>query len=183
MVADGTIQPYEENPSKEDIHNFPVHCDGREKGMCGEPTTTPSITNSSSLDYKQNPYLIAIIAAYVSTYVCGISTKHMEFNDQDAQYRTSMVRYNLYYQMNRFLTYPSKLERYVSSVPDSVEKDTCPPTTCGPKRITKGARTLLTWSKRAKRDRGHNLGIIVTLKTQKDSSPGITYEKNHRSVS
>ena len=110
--ADGTIQPYKKNLSKEDINNFPIHVTD-EKYFAASLPQLP-ITNSSSLDYKQNPYLIAIIAAYVSTYVCGISTKHMEFNDQTPGIVTSMVRYHLYHQISKFLRDPSKLERYMS---------------------------------------------------------------------
>ncbi len=68
--ADGTVQPYKKNLSKEDINNFPIHVTDEKYFAASLPQL--SITNSSSLDYKQNPYLIAIIAAYVSTYVCGI---------------------------------------------------------------------------------------------------------------
>ena len=80
------------------------------------------ITNTSSLYYEKNSYLTAIIAAYVSTYVCGISTKHLEYNKETPGIITSMVRYHLYYQMSRFLTYPKKLERYFSLIPNSVKK-------------------------------------------------------------
>ena len=58
--ADGTIQTYEKNPSKEDINNFPIHVTEEKYFAASLPQL--SITNSSSLDYKQNPYLIAIIA-------------------------------------------------------------------------------------------------------------------------
>ena len=96
--ADGTIQPYKKNLSKEDINIFPVHVTDEKYFAASLPQL--SITNSSSLDYKQNPYLIAIIAAYESTYVCGISTKHMEFNDQTPGIVTSI--YLFIYLFNQF---------------------------------------------------------------------------------
>ncbi len=170
--ADGTIQPYEKNPSEEDINNFPIHVTDEKYFAASLPQL--SITNSSSLDYKQNPYLIAIIAAYVSTYVCGISTKHMEFNDQTPGIVMSMVRYHLYYQMNRFLTYPSKLERYVSRLPNSVKKHK-PTNDVWTKAYHQGSEELLTWlSEQKNRDKLRNYRYS---KNSKGFVTGITYEK------
>ncbi len=170
--ADGTIQPYEKNPSKEDINNFPIHVTEEKYFAASLPQL--SITNSSSLDYKQNPYLIAIIAAYVSTYVCGISTKHMEFNDQTPGIVTSMVRYHLYYQMNRFLTYPSKLERYVSRLPNSVKRHK-PTNDVWTKAYHQGSEELLTWLSEQK-DR-HKIRNYRYSKNARGTVTGITYEK------
>ncbi len=170
--ADGTIQPYKKNLSKEDINNFPIHVMDEKYFAARLPQL--SITNSSSLDYKQNPYLIAIIAAYVSTYVCGISTKHMEFNDQTPGIVTSMVRYHLYYQMNRFLTYPSKLERYISRVPNSVKRHK-PTNDVWTKAYHQGSEELLTWlSEQKDRDKFRNYRYS---KNSKGFVTGITYEK------
>ncbi len=170
--ADGTIQPYEKNPSKKDIHNFPVHMTDEKYFAASLPQL--SITNSSSSDYEQNPYLIAIMAAYVSTYICGISTKHMEFNDQTPSIVTSMVRYHLYYQINRFLTYPSKLKIYVSSIPNSVKKHK-PTNDVWTKAYHQGSEELLTWLSEQK-DR-HKIRNYSYSKNLKGFVTGITYEK------
>ncbi len=170
--ADGTVQPYKKNPSEEDINNFPVHVTDEKYFAANLPQL--SITNSSSLDYKQNPYLIAIIAAYVSTYVCGISTKHMEFNDQTPGIITSMVRYHLYYQMNRFLRDPSKLERHVSRVPNFVKRHK-PTNDVWTKAYHQGSEELLTWLSEQK-DR-HKIRNYRYSKNSKGTVTGITYEK------
>ncbi len=170
--ADGTIQPYEKNPSKEDIHNFPVHVTDEKYFAASLPQL--SVTNSSSSDYKQNPYLIAIIAAYVSTYVCGISTKHIEFNDQTPGIVTSMVRYHLYYQISRFLRDPNKLDRYISKVPDSVKKHK-PTNDVWTKAYHQGSEELLTWLSDQK-DR-HKLRNYRYSKNAKGVVTGIAYEK------
>ena len=170
--ADGTIQPYEKNPSKEDIHNFPVHVTDEKYFAASLPQL--SITNSSSSDYKRNPYLIAIIAAYVSTYVCGISTKHMEFNDQTPGIVTSMVRYHLYYQISRFLRDPNKLDRYISKVPDPV-KEHKPTNDVWTKAYHQGSEELLTWLSDQK-DR-HKLRNYRYSKNAKGVVTGIAYEK------
>ena len=170
--ADGTVQPYEKNPSEEDVNNFPVHVTDEKYFAASLPQL--SITNSSSSDYKQNPYLAAIVAAYVSTYVCGISTKHMEFNDRTPGIVTSMVRYHLYYQISRFLRDPSKLERYVSSVPDSVKKHK-PTNDVWTKAYHQGSEELLTWLSEQK-DR-HKIKNYRYSKNARGTVTGIVYEK------
>ncbi len=170
--ADGTIQPYEKNPSKEDIHNFPVHVTDENYFAASLPQLV--ITNSSSSDYKQNPYLTAIVAAYVSTYVCGISTEHMEFNDQTPSIITSMVRYHLYYQISRFLTDPSKLGRYVSDVPNSVKKHK-PTDDVWTKAYHQGRTELNTWlSKQKDRSKIRNYKYSTNAR---EEVTGIVYEK------
>ena len=170
--ADGTVQPYEKNPSEEDDNNFPVHVTDEKYFAASLPQL--SVTNSSSSDYKQNPYLAAIVAAYVSTYVCGISTKHMEFNDRTSGIITSMVRYHLYYQISRFLRDPSKLDRYVSSVPDSVKKHK-PTNDVWTKAYHQGSEELLTWLSEQK-DR-HKIRNYRYSKNARGTVTGIAYEK------
>ncbi len=170
--ADGTVQPYKKNLSKEDISNFPMHVTNEKYFAASLPQL--SVTNSSSLDYKQNPYLIAIIAAYVSTYVCGISTKHMEFNDQTPGVVTSMVRYHLYHQISKFLRDPSKLERYMSRVPNSVRRHK-PTNDVWTKAYHQGSEELLTWLSEQK-DR-HKIRNYRYSKNARGTVTGITYEK------
>ena len=105
--TDGTVQAYEENTTTKDINKFKVYVTDSEYF---EADLTPlSITNTSDKNYKKNPYLVAIMAAFVSTYICGISTKHLEFNKNTPGIITSMVRYHLYYQISKFLKDSSKL--------------------------------------------------------------------------
>ncbi len=170
--ADGTVQPYEKNLSEEDVNNFPMHVTDEKYFAASLPQL--SITNSSSSDYKKNPYLTAIVAAYVSTYVCGISTKHMEFSDRTPGIITSMVRYHLYYQISRFLRDPSKLDRYVSSVPDSVKKHK-PTNDMWTKAYHQGSEELLTWLSEQK-DR-HKIRNYRYSKNARGTVTGIAYEK------
>ena len=172
FFADGTIQPYKKNLSKEDINNFPIHVTDEKYFAASLPQLF--ITNSSSLDHKQNPYLTTIIAAYVSTYICGISTKHMEFNDQTPGIVTSVVRYHLYYQINKFLRDPSKLERYISRVPNSVKRHK-PTNDVWTKAYHQGSEELLTWLCEQK-DR-HQIRNYRYSKNARGTVTGITYEK------
>ena len=72
------------------------------------------ITNTTSDNYKDNPYLTAVLAAYVSTYICGISSDHLEYKSGTPGIITNIARYHLYYHMSRFISDPSKLKRYLT---------------------------------------------------------------------
>ncbi len=118
--ADGTVQPYKKNTNHIEENKFKMYVTDNEYFTAN--FTPFSITNTLSTDCKKNPYIIAIIAAYVSTYVCGISTQHMEFNNDTPGIITSMVRYHLYYQISKFLKDPSKLDRYIAHVPNTIKR-------------------------------------------------------------
>ncbi len=118
--ANGTVQSYEKNTTMKDIDKFKVYVTNDKYFTA---SLTPfDITNTLSTDYKKNPYLTVILAAYVSTYVCGIGTQHLECNDHTPGVITCMVRYHLYYQISKFLEDPSRLERYIAHVPRTIQR-------------------------------------------------------------
>ena len=132
-----------------------------------------SITNTKSINYKKNPYLIAIIAAYVSTYVCGISTQHMEYNDDTPGIITSMVRYHLYYQISKFLKDPSKLDKYITHVPNNIEKHK-PTSDVWTDVFDQGSKEINTWlSERPKGAKVRN----YHYKNSRGYVTGINYQK------
>ncbi len=140
--ANGTVQPYKKNTTMRDTNKFKMYVTDTQYF---EASLTPfSITNTKSIDYKKNPYLIAIIAAYISTYVCGISNKHMEYNDDTPGIITSMVRYHLYYQKSKFLKDPSKLERYITHIPRTIQRHK-PTTDVWSDEFGKGSKEIYTW--------------------------------------
>ncbi len=115
--ADGTIQTYDvnhETTTDMDINRIKIYVTDDKWFLANLSPYT--VTNTLSRDYKKNPFLVSLLAAYVTTYVCGISTEHFEYNDRTPGIITSMARYHLYYHMSRFLRDPSKLERYMSHI-------------------------------------------------------------------
>ncbi len=87
--ADGFVQTYKENTTTKNINKFKVYITDSKYFEANLPPF--SITNTSNKNDKKNPYLVAIMAAFMSTYVCGISTKHLEFNKETPGIITSMV--------------------------------------------------------------------------------------------
>ena len=123
--ADGTIQTYDinhETTTNMDINKIKIYVTD-DKWFLSD-LSPYTVTNTLSTDYKKNPFLASLLAAYVTTYVCGISTKHFEYNDHTPSIITSMARYHLYYHMSRFLRDPSKLERYMSHIIPFVRRHT-----------------------------------------------------------
>ncbi len=96
----------------------------------------------------------------------------MEFNDQTPGVVTSMVRYHLYHQISKFLRDPSKLERYMSRVPNSVRRHE-PTNDVWTKAYHQGSEELLTWLSEQK-DR-HKIRNYCYSKNARVT--GITYEK------
>ena len=133
-----------------------------------------SITNTSLSDYKKNPYLIAIITAYVSTYVCGISAQHIEFNKDTPGIITSIVRYHLYFQISKFLKDPSKLDRYISHIPNFVKKHK-PTTDVWSDEFDQGSEEINTWLSEQK-DKSKIRNYRYS-KNSKGYVTGITYQK------
>ena len=59
-----------------------------------------------------NPYFVACCAAYCTTYLCGVSTKH--FSDKTSNLITSIAKYHFYYHMKKFLRTPEKLKTHMT---------------------------------------------------------------------
>ncbi len=123
--ANGTIQTYDinhETTTNMDINKIKIYVTD-DKWFLSD-LSPYTITNTLSADYKKNPFLASLLAAYVTTYVCGISTKHFEYNDHMPGIITSMARYHLYYHMSRFLRNPSELERHMKYIIPLVRRHT-----------------------------------------------------------
>ncbi len=126
------------------------------------------------MDYKKNPYLIAIIATYISTYLCGISNKHMEYNEHTPGIITSMVRYHLYYQISKFFKDPSKLDRYIAHVPRTIQRHK-PTTDVWSDAFDQGSEEINAWLSEQK-----DLSKIRNYKYHKNPRghvTGIAYQK------
>ena len=185
--ADGTVQAYEENTTTKDINKFKVYVTDSEYFEADLPPLP--LTNTSDKNYKKNPYLVAIMAAFVSTYVCGISTKHLEFNKNTPGIITSMVRYHLYYQISKFLKDPSILARYFTHFSYSFYEKMLPTTDVWTDAFAEGHEEINTWLseqkdkskirnyKYSENDRGEVTGISYQKITGQTPNDRKDYEK------
>ena len=172
FFSDGTIQPLKKSRFKDDVHAFKAYVNENQFFTTNLPP--PVITNSSSADYKKNPYMAAIVAAYVTTYLCGVSTQHLAFDDKTPKVITSIMRYHLYYQIKKFLKNPDLLDRYISSVPSTV-KSRKPTRDVWTEAYHQGKTELLTWlSEQPDRKKIRNYKYSTNAK---GNVTGIRYEK------
>ena len=61
---------------------------------------------------KDDPYFASLLAAYIISYVGGISRKHLTGSNNVV---TSIARYCLYYHMKRFTGTPEKMSPYITN--------------------------------------------------------------------
>ena len=64
-------------------------------------------------DYKKEPYFAMISAAYIATYLCGISMEHLSPSRSSnvPNLITSIMRYHLYYTIHKFMTNPKLIDK------------------------------------------------------------------------
>ncbi len=98
----------------------------------------------------------------------------MEFNKDTPGIITSMVRYHLYYQISKFLKDPSKLERYISHVPNTIKKHK-PTSDVWTDAFDQGSEEINTWLSEQK-DKSKIRNYRYS-KNSKGYVTGITYEK------
>ena len=140
-----------------------------------EVSLTPfSITNTSKLGYEENPYLRPW-NKYRNNYVRGISTQHMEYNDDTPGIITSMVRYHLYYQISKFLKDPSKLGGHIRHLPRSIYKEMLPTTPVWTEQFDSTRSEINTWLL-SRKDR-NQIRNWKYHNNPRGEQTGITYEK------
>ena len=107
----GTVQLFKQKKTKIEVEDFYIHVNNEDKLKSGLPKF--QITNvQEKLTTLDNPYFVACCAAYLSTYLCGISSKH--FTDNTSPLISSISTYHLYYHMERFLRSPEKLKQHMT---------------------------------------------------------------------
>ena len=68
----------------------------------------------------------------------------MEYDEDTPGIITSMMRYHLYYQIGKFLKDPSKLERYISRVSNTIKKHK-PTSDVWTDAFHQGSKEIFTW--------------------------------------
>ena len=66
----------------------------------------------AGFDYKTEPYFAMIAAAYVTTFLSGISVLNLQDRQGTPKVITSIVRYHLYYTISKFMKNPALLDKY-----------------------------------------------------------------------
>ena len=72
------------------------------------------IRTVDSLD-KDDPYFASLMAAYVISQKTGICIEHLREDPEVPKIVTSVLRFYVWYHMNRFLRYPEKMSKHLTS--------------------------------------------------------------------
>ena len=108
----GPIQPFVKNSSTNlNVNSFKIYVTDDLFFDANLPKLEIK-NNENSNDYKDNPYLATLFAAYIATYLCGISEEH--FNYDGPKIITSIARYHLYFHIRRFIRQPNKISKYIT---------------------------------------------------------------------
>ena len=107
----GTVQEFTPSKKTTQVEKFDVYVNLHQHF----PSDFPKL-NIKNVQEKfftmDNPYYVACCAAYLSSYLCGIS--YQQFEDDTSPLISCISRYHLYYHMKRFLRSPEKLKTHMT---------------------------------------------------------------------
>ena len=168
----GTVQPFVKNSSSVDVNSFKIYVTDDLFFDANLPKLEIR-NNESSNDYKDNPYLAALFAAYIATYSCGISEEH--FNYDGSKIISSIARYHLYFHMRRFIRQPSKMSKYITQEIETTVLNNKPVVYKWTKEFHSGREQLGYWI--SKQPRGTVRNARVVMSRNNTGQIGISYMK------
>ena len=168
----GTVQPFVKNSSSVDVNSFKIYVVDDLFFNANLPELEIR-NNESSNDYKDNPYLAALFAAYIATYSCGISEEH--FNYDGPKIISSIARYQLYFHMRRFIRQHSKMSKYITQEIETTVLNNKPVVYKWTKEFHSGREQLSYWV--SKQPRGTIKDARVVMSHNNTGQIGISYMK------
>ena len=168
----GMVQPFVKNLSDLNVNSFKIYVTNELFFDANLPGLEIK-NNESSKDYKDNPYLASLFAAYIATYSCGISTEHFAYDG--SKIITSIARYHLYFHMKRFTRQPSKMSKYITQEIETLVLNNKPVVYKWTKEFHSGREQLGYWV--SKQSRGTIKDARVVMSRNGAGQIGISYMK------
>ena len=140
----GTVQPFTKNSSDLTVNSFQIYVTN-DMFFDADLPKLEIRNNENSNDYKDNPYLASLFAAYIATYSCGISEKHFVYGKWTPKIITSIARYHLYFHMRRFIRQPSKMSKYITREMETIVLNNKPVVYKWTKEFHQGREQLGYW--------------------------------------
>ena len=109
--VNGTVQEFSPSKKTTDVEHFDVYVNSHEHFPSDFPKLSIKNIQEKFLTLD-NPYYVSCCAAYLCTYLCGIS--YEQFEDDTSPLISCIARYHLYYHMKRFLRSPDKLKTHMT---------------------------------------------------------------------
>ena len=109
--VNGTVQEFSPSKKTTDVEHFDVYVNSHNHFPSNFPKLNIKNVQRNFLTLD-NPYYVVCCAAYLSTYLCGIS--YEQFEDDASPLISCISRYHLYYHLQRFLRSPEKLKTHMT---------------------------------------------------------------------
>ena len=168
----GTVQPFVKNPSDLNVNSFKIYVTNELFFDANLPKLEIK-NNEGSNDYKDNPYLASLFAAYIATYSCGISTEHFAYDG--SKIIASIARYHLYFHMKKFTRQPTKRSKYITQEIETLVLNNKPVVYKWTKEFHSGRQQLGYWV--SKQPRGTIKDARVVMSRNGAGQIGISYMK------
>ena len=168
----GTIQPFVKNSTDLNVNAFRIYVTDDLFFDANLPKLEIR-NNENSNDYKDNPYLASLFAAYITTYSCGISEEHFDYDG--SKIISSIARYHLYFHMRRFTRQPSKMSKYITREMETIVLNNKPVVYKWTKEFHSGREQLGYWL--SKQPRGTIRDARVVMSSNNTGQLGISYMK------
>ena len=95
--------------------------------------------------HKDHPYFASLMATHVISQKTGICTKHLREDPEVPKIVTSILRFYVWYHMNRFLRYPEKMSKHLTSENLDLIKRELPVKKIWKKKYHYGKETISAW--------------------------------------
>ncbi|CAB4003410.1 Hypothetical predicted protein [Paramuricea clavata] len=133
------------------FHTFPVYVSETDFFPVDLEYTTPEYTGTGNFvnlipfDYHQNSYFRSLTACYIATFKSGISENHLNNTLSGSHLVTSIVKFHVHYQMEKFMKDPRLLDHYLNEDDLYVLKKYMPTTETWERRTASTHANLGTW--------------------------------------
>ena len=94
---------------------------------------------------RSDPYFASLMAAYVISQKTGICTMHLRDDPEVPKIVTSILRFYVWYHMNRFLRYLEKISKFLTSENLGFIKKNLPVEKIWKKKYHYGKETISAW--------------------------------------
>ena len=84
------------------VNNFRIYVNDRDYFMSNLPQLSIKSDYNAECDLK-NPYFQSVVGTWIASYACGVSIKHLTFNNDVPKQIISLMRFHIYFTIRRFM--------------------------------------------------------------------------------
>ncbi|CAB3987898.1 Hypothetical predicted protein [Paramuricea clavata] len=133
------------------FHTFKIYVSETDSFPVDLEYTTPEYTGTGNFvnlipfDYHQNSYFRSLAACYIATFKSGISENHLNNTLPDSHLITSIVKFHVHYQMEKFMKDSRLMDHYLNEDDLYILGKYMPTTETWERRTLSSHANLGTW--------------------------------------